>query len=84
LYECAGDVDTFDPGDLQGSLKDICIEREGERVKQEDILDILGVADDLSAKSRLSRALAAMFPNCEKKRVLCEHKQIYPFYMCKG
>jgi hypothetical protein len=47
LFECAGDVDTFVPGDLQGSLNDIFIEREGGggggRVKQEEILDILGV-----------------------------------------
>ena len=69
----------FVPGDLQGSLKNICIEADGLRVKQEDV-----VTDDLSVKSHLSRALAAIFPNCEKKRVLCEHKQIYSFYMCKG
>jgi hypothetical protein len=80
LFECAGDVGTFVPGDLQGSLKNICIKTDGLRVKQEDAV----VTDDLSVKSHLSRALAAIFPNCEKKRVLCEHKQIYSFYMCKG
>jgi hypothetical protein len=69
LFECAGDVGTFVPGDLQGSLKNICIKTDGLRVKQEDV-----VTDDLSVKSHLSRALAAIFPNCEKKRVLCEHK----------
>jgi hypothetical protein len=71
---------TFVPGDLQGSLKNICIKTDGLRLKQEDV-----VTDDLGVKSHLSRALAAIFPNCEKKRVLCEHiKQIYSFYMCKG
>jgi hypothetical protein len=66
-------------GDLKGSLKNICIKTDGLRVKQEDV-----VTDDLSIKTHLSRALAAIFPNCEKKRVLCEHKQICSFYMCKG
>ena len=79
MFECTGDVGTFVTGDLQGSLKNICIKTDGLRVKQEDV-----VTDDLSVKSHLSRALAAIFPNCEKKRVLCEHKQIYSFYMCKG
>ena len=79
MFECAGDVGIFVPGDLQGSLKNICIKTDGLRVKQEDV-----VTDDLSVKSHLSRALAAIFPNCEKKRVLCEHKQIYSFYMCKA
>ena len=72
MFECAGDVGTFVPGDLQGSLKNICIKTDGLRVKQEDV-----VTDDISVKSHLSRALpalAAIFPNCEKKRVLCEHK----------
>ena len=79
MFECAGDVGTFVPGDPQGSLKNICIKPDGLRVKQEDV-----VTDDLSVKSHLSRALAAIFPNCEKKRVLCENKEIYSFYMCKG
>ena len=61
------------------ALKNICIKTDGLRVKQEDV-----VTDDLSVKSHLSRALAAMFPNCEKKRVLCEHKQIYSFYSVKA
>ena len=56
-----------------------CIKTDELRVKQEDV-----VTDDLSLKSHLSRALAAIFPNCEKKRVVCEHKQIYSFYMCKA
>jgi hypothetical protein len=43
LFECAGDVGTFVPGDLQGSLKNICIKIDGLRVKQEDV-----VTDDLN------------------------------------
>ena len=78
MFQYAGDG-TYISGDFQESLRNICIERKGERVKQEDILYVLGIADDLGAKSRLSRALAAIFPSCEKKRVMCEHKQIYPF-----
>ncbi len=78
LFKYAGDVSTLGPGDFQDYLKIICIESKGERVKQEDILDILGISDDLSTKSRLSRSLTAIFPNCEKKRVLCKEKQMYP------
>lgn len=81
MFECADEVGTFVPGDLQQCLKDICNEREGERVKQEDIMEILGITDDLCSKNRLSRALTATFPNCEKKRVLCKDKQIYPLHM---
>lgn len=45
-------------------------------------MDILGISDNLSAKSRLSRALTAIFPECEKKRVLSKDKQIYPLDIC--
>jgi hypothetical protein len=38
LFECAGDVGTFVPGDLQGSLKNICNERDGERVNNRMLL----------------------------------------------
>jgi len=40
--------------DLHQCLSKICIEKKGENVKQEDILEILGITDQLGSKSRLS------------------------------
>ena len=54
MFECAGDVDTFVPGDLQGSLNDIFIEREGGGGEGQARRNIghTWCYDDLSVKSQ--------------------------------
>lgn len=59
----------------------MCIEEEDSAVEQEELVDVLGIGDDLSAKSRLSRAVSTVFPKSVKKRVQRETKQMYPFHI---
>ncbi|KAK3745448.1 hypothetical protein QZH41_016246 [Actinostola sp. cb2023] len=63
-------------GNLQESLKDICVEEEGGLVEQEQLMEILEISVEMGSKNRLSRALATVFPNCVKKRDIRNNKQI--------
>ena len=43
-------------------------------------MEILEISVEMGSKNRLSRALATVFPNCVKKRVIRNNKQMYPFH----
>ncbi|XP_048587698.1 uncharacterized protein LOC116610674 [Nematostella vectensis] len=62
--------------ELFQKLQDLCIQDEGQCVKREDLMEVLGG----HSKNLVTKSLKAVFPLCQKKRIKKAGQQI-TYYM---